>query len=70
MKQVDVRCDIMQRWTDKLCSGRLPSKWGWTSYRRQLWPKLAYGLGTNDATIKEIEGIEDEKGDRQAKEWQ
>ena len=62
MKQVDVRCDIMQRWTDRLCSGRLPSKWGWTSYRRQLWPKLAYGLGTHTATIKINRGDKGREG--------
>ena len=67
-KQVDVLCDNMQSWTDRLCSSRLPTKWGWTSYRRQLWPKLAYGLGTNAATIEEIVGLEDEKGDRPARE--
>ena len=36
------------------------------SYHRQLWPKLAYGMGTNAATIEKIEGIEDEKGDQPA----
>ena len=61
-KQVDVLCDDMQSWTDRLCSSRLPTKWGWTSYRRQLWPKLSYGLGTNAATIEDIMGIEDEQG--------
>ena len=52
MKQVDVLCNNVQTWTDRLCSSGLPTKWGWTSYRQQLWPKLAYGLGTNTATIK------------------
>ena len=62
-KQVDVLCDDMQSWKDRLCSSRFPTKWGWTSYRRKLWPKLAYRLDTNAATIEEIVGFEDEKGD-------
>ena len=67
-KQVDVLCDDMQSWTDRLSLSRLPKKWGWTSYRQQLRPKLAYGLGTNAATIEEIEGIENEKGDQPARD--
>ena len=67
-KQVDVLCDDMQSWTDRLCSSWLPTKWVWTSYCRKLWPKLAYGLGTNPTTIEEIEEIEDEKRDRLARD--
>ena len=67
-KQLDVLCDDMQSWTDRLCSRRLLSKWGWTSYRRQLWPKLAYRIDTTVATLEEIDGIEDKKGDQTARD--
>ena len=63
-KQVDVLCDDVQTWTGRLCSSGLPTKWGWTSYRQQLWPKLAYGLGTNAAMVGDFEGLSSSRGGR------
>ena len=58
----------MQTWTEMLCNSRLPVTWAWVSYRRQMWPKLDYGLGTNSSPVKDLQRLEEEEGDLQARE--
>ena len=50
-KQLDVLMDLVQKWTKRLCSSRLPVTWAWVSYRRQMWPKMDYGLGTKSFPV-------------------
>ena len=67
-KQLDVLVDSMQTWDKRLYSRRLPVTWSWVSYRRQMWPKLDYGLGTNSSPMKDLRRFEEEEGDRPARE--
>ena len=62
-KQIEVLIDKVATWTTRLENGTLPAKWGWVSYFQQLWPKLNYGLGTNPSQVKELQALEEPKGE-------
>ena len=61
-KQLEIIRGKVEKWTDRLQAGKLPSKWAWVSYFHQLWSQLRYGLGCNSSAVEDLEAEEDEGG--------
>ncbi len=53
--QLEILNNVIKVWTDRLCAGRLPTKWAWVSYFQQMWEKLRYGLGVNSSPVSDLE---------------
>ena len=58
-RQLEAFTARLTTWTDRLCAGKLLSRWAWF---HQLWPGLDYGLGVNSSPVEDLENHEDKGG--------
>ena len=48
----------IEKWTEQIKNGDLPTRSVWKSYQLQLWASIKYGLGASSASMKELkEGL-------------
>ena len=48
----------IEKWTEQIKNGELPTCLVWKSYQLQLWASIKYGLGASSASMEELkEGL-------------
>ena len=60
-EQISKILEKVEKWTQRLKNGHLPSYLGWLAYKNKLWPSVRYGLGVMTNEVEDIDHLLDKQ---------